>query len=215
MPAQRMLQMVVTEPATAQTIGTGMAMPVAGRDEGMSLTPAGAQGLTVWLTGLSGAGKTTIGRQLEHRLRQSCAVELLDADIVRTYLCKDLGYSREDRNENVRRLGFVANLLSQRGVIVLVTAISPYRAARDKVRATVGRFVEVYVNAPIAACEQRDVKGLYKRARAGEIPFFTGIDDPYEPPLTPEVECHTDHESVDDSVSKVITAIEQKLNRRL
>jgi len=126
-----------------------------------------------------------------------------------------LGYSREDRSENVRRLGFVADLLTRRGVVVLITAIAPYRAGRDQVRKIIGRFVEVYVNAPIEVCEQRDVKGLYRKARAGEIPFFTGIDDPYEPPLTPEVECRTDRESIEVSVSKVVATIEQRLFKKI
>ena len=162
------------------------------------------RGVTIWFTGLSGAGKTTISKQIEAKLReQEYKVEVLDGDIVRTNLTKGLGFSKEDRDENIRRIGFVSHLLTRNGVIVLVSAISPYRAIRDEVRERIGNFVEVYVNAPLVVCEQRDVKGLYQRARAGEIKMFTGIDDPYEPPLNPEVECRTDIEELEESVSKV------------
>jgi adenylylsulfate kinase len=119
-------------------------------------------------------------------------------------LCKDLGFSRQDRDENIRRIAFVAELLTRNGVIVLVSAISPYRAARDEARQRIGSFVEVFVNAPLAVCEQRDTKGLYRKARAGEIAGFTGIDDPYEPPVAPEVRCDTGEETVAESVAKVI-----------
>lgn len=119
-------------------------------------------------------------------------------------MTKGLGFSKEDRDENIRRIGFVAQLLTRHGVIVIVSAISPYREIRDEVRHKIGRFVEVYVNAPLAVCEQRDVKGLYKRARAGEIRNFTGIDNPYEPPLNPEVECRTDLETIEESAAKVL-----------
>ncbi|WP_017716042.1 adenylyl-sulfate kinase [Kamptonema formosum] len=162
------------------------------------------RGVTVWFTGLSGAGKTTISQRLEEKLRwQGYRVEVLDGDIVRQNLTKGLGFSKEDRDENIRRIGFVAHLLTRNGVIVLVSAISPYREIRDEVRKRIGDFVEVYVNAPLEVCEGRDVKGLYKKARAGEIKHFTGIDDPYEPPLNPDVECHTDVESEDESLAKV------------
>jgi adenylylsulfate kinase len=211
-----MQQLAIVEPVTKETVGSGLLIPDAGSDdECKPIVPVAGQGLAVWLTGLSGAGKTTIARQVQDRLRRCCVVEMLDADIVRSYLCKDLGYSKEDRDENVRRLAFVANLLTQKRTIVLITAIAPYRATRDEARRTIGRFMEVYVNASVAICEQRDVKGLYKRARAGEIRSFTGIDDPYEAPLTPEVECRTDSESVEVSVSKVIAAIQQELSRTL
>ena len=162
------------------------------------------RGVTVWFTGLSGAGKTTINQRLEEKLRwHGYRVEVLDGDIVRQNLTKGLGFSKEDRDENIRRIGFVAHLLTRNGVIVLVSAISPYREIRDEVKKRIGDFVEVYVNAPLAVCEGRDVKGLYKKARAGEIKQFTGIDDPYEPPLNPDVECHTDVESEDESLAKV------------
>ncbi|MBE9178441.1 adenylyl-sulfate kinase [Oculatella sp. LEGE 06141] len=168
------------------------------------------RGVTIWFTGLSGAGKTTIRMAVEQVLRaQGNKVEVLDGDIVRQNLTHGLGFSKEDRDENIRRIGFVAHLLSRNGVIVLVSAISPYRQIRDEVRQRIGDFVEVYVNAPLAVCEQRDVKGLYKKARAGEIKQFTGIDDPYEPPLNPEIECKTDEETLEESVAKVLGRLEQ------
>ena len=168
------------------------------------------KGVTVWFTGLSGAGKTTLARAVYDELKKrSYRVEILDGDVVRQYLTKGLGFSKEDRDENIRRIGFVAHLLTRNGVIVLVSAISPYRATREEVRARIGDFVEVYVNAPLEVCEQRDVKGLYKKARAGEIKNFTGIDDPYEPPLNPEVECRTDSERVEESVAKVLGKLEE------
>jgi len=174
--------------------------------------------LTVWLTGLSGAGKTTISHQVYERLqRAGYRVELLDGDVTRQSLTKGLGFTRADREENIRRIGFVAHLLTRNNVIVLVSVISPYRAMRQEVRQQIGAFLEVYVDAPLAVCEQRDVKELYQRARAGEIKQFTGIDDPYEPPLNAEVNCHTDRETVDQSVARVMDAIEgwqaQSLNR--
>ena len=135
-------------------------------------------------------------------------VELLDGDVVRQHISKGLGFSREDRDENIRRIGFVTELLTRNGVIVIVAAISPYRAVRDEVRARIGMFVEVYVNAPLSVLEQRDVKGIYRRCRAGEIHGVTGIDDPYEPPLTPEVECRTNLETIEESAEKVLRAVE-------
>ena len=168
------------------------------------------RGVTIWFTGLSGAGKTTISKQIEAKLReQRYKVEVLDGDIVRTNLTKGLGFSKEDRDENIRRIGFVSHLLTRNGVIVIVSAISPYRAIRDEVRERIGNFVEVHVNAPLEVCEQRDVKGLYQRARAGEIKMFTGIDDPYEPPLNPEVECRTDLEELEESVNKVFQKLSE------
>ncbi|MEQ9624190.1 adenylyl-sulfate kinase [Coleofasciculus chthonoplastes] len=168
------------------------------------------RGVTIWFTGLSGAGKTTITQALAKTLQEKeCKLEVLDGDIVRQNLTKGLGFSKEDRDENIRRIGFVSHLLTRNGVIVLVSAISPYRAIREEVRQKVGDFLEVYVNAPLATCEERDVKGLYKRARAGEILGFTGIDDPYEPPLNPEVECRTDQEELSESVAKVLQKLEE------
>jgi adenylylsulfate kinase len=162
------------------------------------------RGVTVWLTGLSGAGKTTITNALAKKLEENGhSPEVLDGDVVRTNLTKGLGFSKSDRDENIRRIGFVANLLTRHGVIVLVSAISPYREVREEVRQKIGNFVEVFVNAPLATCEQRDVKGLYQRARSGEIKGFTGIDDPYESPLTPDVECRTDLESLEESLEKI------------
>ena len=166
------------------------------------------RGVTIWFTGLSGSGKSTIAHALEAELRrQGYGLEILDGDIVRTNLTKGLGFSREDRDENIRRIGFVSHLLTRNGVIVLVSAISPYRDIRDEVRERIDDFVEVYMDAPLEVCEGRDVKGLYKRARAGEIKQFTGIDDPYEPPLNPEVHCHTDAETVEESVAKVMAKL--------
>ena len=168
------------------------------------------RGVTVWFTGLSGAGKTTITHALEEKLREAgYPLEILDGDIVRTNLTKGLGFSKEDRDTNIRRIGFVSQLLTRHGVIVLVSAISPYREIREEVKGKIGDFVEVFVNAPLNVCEDRDVKGLYKRARAGEIKSFTGIDDPYEPPLNPEVECRTDLESLEESVNKVWQKLEE------
>ncbi|WP_088894291.1 adenylyl-sulfate kinase [Leptolyngbya ohadii] len=180
------------------------------------------RGLTVWFTGLSGAGKTTICQAVENELRaQGYKLEVLDGDVVRENLTKGLGFSKADRDENIRRIGFVANLLTRNGVIVLVSAISPYREIRDEVRQTIsasrnseghGNFMEVYVSAPLEVCEQRDVKGLYKRARAGEIKNFTGIDDPYEPPISPEVNCQTHLEMLEESVNKVMAQIKAYLH---
>ncbi|HEY9650351.1 MAG TPA: adenylyl-sulfate kinase [Coleofasciculaceae cyanobacterium] len=168
------------------------------------------RGVTIWFTGLSGAGKTTICGAVAQALQsQGYQLEVLDGDVVRTNLTKGLGFSKADRDENIRRIGFVSHLLTRNGVIVLVSAISPYREMREEVRQRIGNFVEVYVNAPLDVCEQRDVKGLYKRARAGEIKHFTGIDDPYEPPLNPEVECRTDQEDESESVAKVLNQLQE------
>jgi len=162
------------------------------------------RGVTIWLTGLSGAGKTTITQALEQKLLAGgYDIEVLDGDVVRTNLTKGLGFSKADRDENIRRIGFVANLLTRHGVIVLVSAISPYREIREEVKQKIGSFVEVFVNAPLNVCEERDVKGLYQQARKGEIKGFTGIDDPYEAPLNPEVECRTDLEELEESMAKV------------
>lgn len=168
------------------------------------------RGVTLWFTGLSGAGKTTITQALAEKLRSmGCKLEILDGDIVRQNLTKGLGFSKEDRDENIRRIGFVSNLLTRNGVIVLVSAISPYREIRQEVKQKIGDFLEVFVNAPLNVCEDRDVKGLYKKARAGEIKGFTGIDDPYEAPKNPEVECRTDLEELSESVDKVLTKMKE------
>jgi adenylylsulfate kinase len=171
---------------------------------------ASHRGVTVWFTGLSGAGKTTIRMAVEQELRsQGCKVEVLDGDIVRQNLTKGLGFSKADRDENIRRIGFVSHLLTRNGVIVLVSAISPYRDIRDEVKRKIGDFVEVYVNAPLEVCEQRDVKGLYEKARAGQIKQFTGIDDPYEPPLNPEVECKTHLQTLEECVTQVLSKLQE------
>src|SRR5216684_1447997 len=157
-------------------------------------------GLAVWFTGLSSAGKSTISRALYERLwARGHKVELLDGDVVRQHLSKGLGFSKEDRDENIRRIGFIAELLTRNGVIVLVAAISPYREVREQVRDRIGSFIEVYVHAPLEVCEQRDLKGVYRRARAGELGNVTGVNDPYEPPAAPDVECRTDRETLAES----------------
>jgi adenylylsulfate kinase len=160
------------------------------------------QGLTIWFTGLSGAGKTTISQGVADRLDRN--VVILDGDRIRQTLTTNLGFSPEDRAENIRQIGKIAHKLTLEGSIVLVAAIAPYRYLRDGLRGQIGAFVEVYVNAPLAICETRDPKGLYRRARAGEIEQFTGIDDPYEAPLNPELVCYTDRESIEVCVDKVI-----------
>jgi len=168
------------------------------------------RGFTVWFTGLSGSGKTTIAHQLEQVLRdRGLKVELLDGDVVRTHLSKGLGYSKEDRDTNIRRIGFVCQLLSRNGVAAIASAISPYRAIRDEVRANTADFVEVYVKCPMEVLQERDVKGLYAKAIAGEIPNFTGVSDPYEEPLDPEVTIETDKESEEESLNKVLAKIEE------
>ena len=167
------------------------------------------RGFTLWFTGLSGAGKTTISEIVEHELKaRGRQVEVLDGDIVRTNLSKGLGFSREDRIINVLRIGFVANLLTRNGVAVIVSAISPYKEARDQVRRRIIDFIEVYVDAPLEVCAERDVKGLYKKAFAGEIEQFTGVSDPYEPPVAPELHLKTSEEEPQESAQKVIEKLE-------
>ncbi|HXK01670.1 MAG TPA: adenylyl-sulfate kinase [Verrucomicrobiae bacterium] len=168
------------------------------------------KGFTLWFTGMSGAGKSTISRAVELRLRERGAkVEVLDGDVVRTHLSKGLGFSKEDRDENIRRIGFVCELLSRNGVIAIAAAISPYRAVRDEVRARIPNFVEVYVSCPVEVLAERDVKGLYKRALAGEIANFTGVSDPYEPPLSPEVAVNSAQETPEQSVEKIWATLER------
>ena len=163
------------------------------------------RGVTVWLTGLSGAGKSTIALGLEAELKRlNKKVEVLDGDVVRTNLSKGLGFSKEDRDTNIRRIGFVSKLLTRNGVTAIVAAISPYRDVRDEVRADIGEFVEVYVDCPLDELVKRDVKGLYAKAIRGEISNFTGVSDPYEEPLKPEVVAATHKESVEESVDKVL-----------
>jgi adenylylsulfate kinase len=169
------------------------------------------RGFTLWFTGLSGAGKTTVSEIVEKELRKRIgSVEVLDGDIVRTNLSKGLGFSREDRDTNVLRIGFVATLLTRNGVGVIVSAISPYKEARDMVRRDIGDdFIEVFVDAPLEVCAERDVKGLYKKAYAGEIPAFTGVSDPYEPPAAPELTLRTNEEEPEESARKVIAKLEE------
>lgn len=175
-----------------------------------SLSSGGArQGFTLWLTGLSGAGKSTLASALAERLRaDGAAVEVLDGDEVREHLSKGLTFSREDRDLNVRRIAYVAKLLTRNGVAVITAAISPYRAAREQARREIGdAFVEVYVNASLETCIRRDVKGLYERALAGTITAFTGVSDPYEPPTSPDVEVNTERETLAESVAKVLDTL--------
>lgn len=169
------------------------------------------QGFTVWFTGLSGAGKTTIADALEPLLRERgiTRLEKLDGDVIRTHLSKGLGFSKEDRDTNIRRIGWVAEVLTRNGVCVLSSAISPYREIRDEVRANIGNFVEVYVRCSIEELTRRDVKGLYEKALKGEIQNFTGISDPYEEPLNPEVVVDSEKEDLHESVAKVLAKLEE------
>ena len=163
----------------------------------------------MWFTGLSGAGKSTLSQLVAERLRECGAeVELLDGDVVRTRLSKGLGFSKEDRDENIRRIGFVCELLSRHGTIAIAAAISPYRALRDEVRASIENFIEVYVDCPISVLAERDVKGLYKKALAGEIPHFTGISDPYEPPLAAEIVVDSSNETPEESLDRIWATLE-------
>lgn len=171
------------------------------------------KGFTLWLTGLSGAGKTTLAELLTTELSaRSVNTEVLDGDEVRTNLSKGLGFSKEDRDTNIRRIGYVCRLLSRNGVGAVSAAISPYRAVRDEVRQAIegdgAEFIEVFVQCPIAVLAERDVKGLYKKALAGEIKGFTGVSDPYEEPLAPDVLVQTDRESIEQSVSKIVRELE-------
>ena len=163
------------------------------------------RGVVIWFTGLSGSGKTTIAHIVEDKLMTAgIPVEMLDGDVVRENLSKGLGFSKEDRDTNIRRIAFVAHLLQRNGVFVITAAISPYAAVREEARAMIKDFVEVFADAPLEVCEERDVKGLYAKARAGEIKGFTGIDDPYEPPSGAEVVCATDKQTPEESAQQVI-----------
>jgi adenylyl-sulfate kinase len=167
------------------------------------------KGFTLWFTGMSGSGKSTLAEAVEAQLlERGLNVEILDGDIIRTNLSKGLGFSQEDRDINIRRVGFVCNLLTRNGAIAIAACISPYRAIRDENREMIGRFVEVYCKAPVEKLIERDVKGLYKKALAGEIKGFTGIDDPYEEPEKPEIVVNTTEETVEESVQKIMRTLE-------
>jgi adenylyl-sulfate kinase len=173
-----------------------------------------SQGFTLWFTGLSGAGKTTLTNALVPQLRaRGVKIEVLDGDEVRTNLSKGLGFSKEDRDTNIRRIGYVSRLLARNGVGVIAAAISPYREIRDEVRGAVeadgATFVEVFVKASLDTLVARDVKGLYKKALAGEIKQFTGVSDPYEEPLNPELVVESDHETVEESAAKILAKLEE------
>ena len=169
------------------------------------------KGFTVWLTGVSGAGKSTTAHALEQRLRATgVPVEVLDGDVVRTHLSKGLGFSKEDRDENIRRIGFVCALLSRNGVVAIAAAISPYREAREEVRRAIGDFIEVYVSCPLDVLVARDPKGLYRKALAGELPHFTGVSDPYEAPLHPDVEIDSSHGTPEDNVDRIWKVLAQR-----
>lgn len=168
-----------------------------------------SSGITLWFTGIPASGKSAIARAVRDLLAaRGLPVELLDGPEVRQSLSRGLGFTREDREENVRRIGYVAKLLSRNGVIAICAAVSPYRATREEIRQHVTNFVEVYVDCPIAVAERRDAEGLYARARAGVIDDFTGVSDPYEPPDRPEVHIHSDQESIAQSAAKVAKTLE-------
>ncbi len=167
-------------------------------------------GFTIWFTGLSGAGKSTLSEILEKRLHaRGRNVEILDGDIVRTHLSKGLGFSREDRDTNIKRIAFVCSLLTRNGVVCISAAISPYREAREWARHEIANFVEIYVKCPLDVCRERDVKGLYKLVDEGKIKNFTGVDDPYEEPLNPELVIETDKESVEESIQRILAKLEE------
>ena len=204
---------ILIDPNDNDTVAAGMIVestPQLHESDSSSTPGTGSRhrGITVWLTGLSGTGKSTIAEGVcTELLIQGMRARVLDADVLRKDLNRDLGFSKEDRDENVRRIGLLADRLTRDGVIVLVAAISPYRAARDHVRQTIDNFIEVHVNAPLSVCEARDPKGLYKKVRLGEIHGFTGIDDPYEEPLTPDLRVDTHERSLKTSVDMVLEAI--------
>lgn len=168
-------------------------------------------GYTIWLTGLSGAGKSTIAQALTQLLSErGQRVEVLDGDVVRTHLSKGLGFSKEDRDTNIRRIGWVCDLVARHGGVAIAAAISPYRAVRDEIRASTERFFEVFVDCPLETCIERDVKGLYAKALTGEIPQFTGVSDPYEEPLHPEVVVNTATEPLGVSIERILLALEER-----
>lgn len=168
------------------------------------------KGFTLWFTGLSGAGKTALAKLVaQELLDRGLKVERLDGDIVRQSLTRDLGFSKEDRDKNIERVTFVAKLLTRNGVAVLCSFISPYRQRRAQSRQEIGEFIEVFVECPVEVCAERDVKGLYAKAFAGEIEKFTGVSDPYEAPENPEIVCYTAQETPEQSVAKIIAYLEK------
>ena len=174
------------------------------------MTNVEQKGFTLCMTGLSGAGKTTIAKIVEARLKdRGLKIERLDGDVVRQSLTRDLGFSKEDRDKNIERVAFVAKLLSRNGVGVIASFISPYQAVRDNVRQETTNFIEVFVHAPLEVCAERDVKGMYAKAFAGEIENFTGVSDPYEPPVNAEITVHTDEETPEESAQKLIAYLEE------
>ena len=201
--------MTVDEPAAGES-DPAPAGPARGRLSQDVASGRLEAGVTVWFTGLPSAGKTTLAHALAKRLADHGydRVEVLDGDVAREHLTKGLGFSPEDRAENVRRIGWVASLLARNGVIVLASVISPYRTVRDEVRELhEGRFVEVYVATPVDVCSERDVKGLYAKQRAGELRGLTGVDDPYEPPLHPDIVFPTHQQSIEESVQQLWQAL--------
>ncbi|MFC2040828.1 adenylyl-sulfate kinase [Chloroflexota bacterium] len=178
-------------------------------EQGKSTTTA-PRGFTVWFTGLPGSGKSTVANTLADRLKEKGhRVERLDADIIRKHLWPELGYSKEDRDENIRRAAFLAKLLTRNGIITVTSFIAPYRELREYARKEIGDFIEVYVKCPLEVCMQRDPKGLYQKALAGEIPNFTGISDPYEEPTSPEILIESDKETLQESIAKVMDKLEK------
>ncbi|HFB84145.1 MAG TPA: adenylyl-sulfate kinase [Thermodesulfatator sp.] len=169
------------------------------------------EAFTIWFTGLSGSGKTTLSRRVYLEIRRrGLKAELLDGDIIRTNFSQELGFTKRERDINVRRIGFLSWLLNKHGIISVVAAIAPYEDTRQQNRLLIPNYIEVFCSCPLEVVEARDVKGLYARARAGEIPHFTGISDPYEPPRTPEIVVHTDQESVEESLSKILSYLEKR-----
>lgn len=167
------------------------------------------KGFTLWFTGLSGSGKSTLSRKIEDiLLERGVSVEVLDGDIVRQNLSKGLGFSKEDRDINIRRIGFVCHLLTRNNVVAIAAAISPYRVVREENRKLIGSYVEVFCKCPLEVLEKRDPKGLYAKARKGEIKNFTGVDDPYEDPLNAEIVVETDREAVEESVNRIVRTLE-------
>jgi adenylyl-sulfate kinase len=202
----------MTQPDANLTVASAESDPTVHLRGGVGTRPEHeSSGFTIWFTGLSGSGKSSIAAILERDLRdRGHKVEVLDGDVVRTHLSKGLGFSKEDRDANIRRIGWVCEVLSRNDVVAIAAAISPYREIRDEVRANIGRFVEVFVTAPLEVLADRDIKGLYRRAMAGEITNFTGVNDPYEEPLHPEVVCHSDgREKPEESAERVIAKLEE------